>query len=42
MLWDRERVALIRCAEELILMMEQGLEEDAVAEAEAIAREAAA
>ena len=41
MLWDRERIALIRCAEELIMMMEQGLEEDAVAEAEAYVREAA-
>jgi hypothetical protein len=41
MLWDRERAALISCAEELIGMMERGLEEDAVAEAEAYAREAA-
>jgi len=40
MLWDKERAALVACAEELIGMMERALEDDAVAEAEAIAREA--
>lgn len=40
MLWDKERLALIRCAEELVMMMEQGLEEDAVFEAEMYTREA--
>jgi hypothetical protein len=41
MMWPRERQALLYCADELIGMMERALEDDAVAEAEAIAREAA-
>ena len=40
MMWPRERQALLYCADELIGMMERALEDDAVAEAEAIAREA--
>lgn len=40
MMWPRERTALLYCADELIGMMERALEDDAVAEAEAIAREA--
>ena len=41
MMWPRERKALLYCADELIGMMERALEDDAVAEAESIAREAA-
>lgn len=41
MMWDRERHALISCADELIGMMERALEADAIAEAEAYTREAA-
>ena len=41
MMWPRERKALLYCADELIGMMERALEDDAVAEAEAIARESA-
>jgi hypothetical protein len=41
MMWDKERQALLHCADELIGMMERALEDDAVAEAEAYAREAA-
>lgn len=41
MMWPHERKALLYCADELIGMMERALEDDAVAEAEAIAREAA-
>lgn len=41
MMWEKERRALIACADELIGMMERALEDDAVAEAEMYTDEAA-